>query len=456
MLKGSAFILLPVMSDDDGSVSETNNFLRFQWDVDDGENESAHSHTDNNIILSLGSNADLHAIVRRISIPCLSLSGCIICKIQNLRGRNHVVQQSMGTMALCRGARGGELREAGAIWALLETLWGLMLRSQDAYDRSFALLPQIAGTPSPNEVYMDSLCDNHLLLREENSALFSDTVLNELEMTSIDLANSCLGALRDLACGSALNRAAILRWAPSFQDQCVDKTVVNGVHVLSAYVKRYDQCTWEEILSLKQRIVSETTSAHDRGKKEIRLLTNALGAVRNASHSTPDVCQEFFNHGLVDSLVWRLMLPQRSVLESPQTAITLVNSTTTLLLPGASCPWREACFRAAGSLINLAEKCPHVAQSIGSNRKCIHLLIETWGGASAMNIDTKKTSIASTRGLPLLHLGLAAILHAAEDGALGGGLDEIMMHVLENEKMRKGIAQRQEVDRKRRQSKAII
>ena len=395
----------------------------------------------------------LHSIVQRINTPpCFNTDtkniGCIICNIQNLRRRNIVVQKSMGTMAQCRGARGDALRDAGAIGALLDNLWTLMVLIQN--DSSSTLLPKVATTPSTNKVYLDTLCDNHLHFRVDNTD-FSDMVLNELEMTSLDLANSCVGALRDLACGSASNRAAILGWTPLISHQRVDNyyEVENGVHVMSTYVKRYDKLTWEEILALKQRAPELTTSTHDRGKKELRLLTNALGAVRNASHSTPDVCQEFFNHGLVDSLVRRL-LPQHSFLECSQ-----ASSTTTSLLPNVSCPWREACFRAAGSLINLAEKCPHVARQLGSNRECIHLLIETWGGATAMNIDPNKTKSVSSRRLPLLHLGLAAILHAAEDGELDGGLDDIMNHVLENEKMRKRIAQRKEEDRKRQQIKAI-
>lgn len=461
------------MSEDDDNDSdiESNNFLQFQWEVD-GANDNTQSQSKQGASLPLhdvlnevedkscgsGGNNDLHSIVQQISIPhhlhdvdSRRNSGCIICHIRTLRRKNHVVQQSMGSMAQCRGARGEALREAGAICALLDNLWRLMGDLQGDNCISIPTHPELNSYP--NEEYMDTLCDNHLPLRVDNPD-FAEIVLSGLEMTSLDLANSCLGALRDLACGSALNRSAILGWNPPSQTQAIEHGVENGVHVLSAYVKRYDQWTWEEILSLKQRI-GDTSSTQDRGKKEMRLLTNALGAVRNASHSTPDVCQEFYNHGLVDSLVRRLIPQQYSVLEdNTQTATATTVSTS--LLPNASCPWREACFRAAGSLINLAEKCPHVAQQLGSNRECIHLLLETWGGASAMNIDPNKSNISSVRGLPLLHLGLAAILHSAENGALEGGLDAIMMHVLENEKIRKQIAQRREEERKCRQTKTIV
>lgn len=448
------------MSDGDDSYTGAN-LLRFHWDVNNGENngidQSQLSHPvekalrevvldeydmDDTSSFGLGKTDDLHAIVRRINTPNLRVdkkkSGCIICDLRNLRGKNHVVQQSMGSMAQCRGARGDSLREAGAIGALLDTLWRLIS----------ALLPPLACTLAVNELSLDTSCDNHLPFRVMST--FADIILNELEMTSIDLANSCLGALRDLACGSASNRVAILEWRPSFQHQCGDSVVENGAHILSAYVKRYHQWTWEEILSLKPRV-----SDQDRGKKEMRLLTNALGAVRNASHSAPDVCQEFFNHGLVDSLVRRLM-PHRFLSENSQTTISIEPPTPISLLPEASCPWREACFRAAGSLINLAEKCPHVARQLGSDRECILLLMETWGGAKAVKIvEPNKTDTVLTRGLPILHLGLAAILNAAENGALEGGPDPIMMQVLENERMRKRIAQRSEDERKLRQIKAI-
>jgi hypothetical protein len=73
----------------------------------------------------------------------------------------------------------------------------------------------------------------------------------------------------------------------------------------------------------------------------------------------------------------------------------------------------------------------------------ILLLIETWGGTNAVSSDPKKL-----KGIPLLHLGLAAILHAANDGALDGGLDDIMARILEKERIRKKMAQTKEEERK--------
>ncbi|KAL9183697.1 hypothetical protein ACHAXT_004553 [Thalassiosira profunda] len=416
---------------------------------------------------------DLRSAVQRIGapIPCQQLfcnggthanenandgacaqPACIICNILDLRRKNSATLHYMGTMAQCRGAGGEALREAGALDVLLAVLWRLMtpLQMQKSDDCSpVSLLPKVKPGDEAKVAWFDNecLCNNHLHLRNSNPS-FDGIALNALHMTALDLATSCLGSLRDLACGSAANRAAILAWSPSPAEKNDSHAIENGVHLLSAYVQRYDQCRWEQILSLKEMgsdtsgnaIAADAPTQTERGKKELRLLTNALGVVRNASHSTPDVCLEFFRRGLVDTLVWRLM-PDDADTTTPATASSL---------PDASSPWREACFRSAGSLINLAEKCPAVARQLGSNRRLLYLLIEAWGGASAIAIDPNNTS---TRGMPLLHLGLAATLHAARNGALEGGLEEGMVQVLERERTRKKAAQRQEEERKLRKAK---
>jgi hypothetical protein len=192
----------------------------------------------------------------------------------------------------------------------------------------------------------------------------------------------------------------------------------------------------------------ETT---ERGKKELRLLTNTLGAIRNTSHSTPDNCQAFYRCGIVEILMWRLSPElQYAIAQNGNKAFpshVLTSSSTS----DATRHWREAKYRAAGSLINLAEKCPSVAKKLGSNREMILLLIEAWGGAKAMAAESN-----NLRGIPLLHLGLAAILHAAKDGALNGGLDDVMARILEKEQTRKKVAQRKEEERKRRLNKLNI
>ena len=398
---------------------------------------------------------DLHSVIQRIgsSFPCQNY--CSICNIIDLRQKENMIKHHMGTMAKCRGAGGDALREAGAISALLSILWRLIVSIHERSSNTVILLPNISSeseSEDDTELVLDHLCNKHQHLQKKDNPNFDGIVMN----TTLDLATASLGSLRDLACGSALNRSAILSWEPPTRcdnAHCIE----NGVHLICAYVKRYDKLRGEEILSLQQRYMNTTATADptaytDRGRRELRLLTNALGVVRNVTHSTADVCQECFNCHLVDSLVWRIM-PESDTLKDIQSA-TMSNISS---LPDSSCPWREACFRSAASLINLAEKCPDVAHQLGSNRKLMYLLIETWGGASAIKVDsdsnTASTKASTYRSLPLLHLGLAAILNAAGTGALEGGLDHVMSQVLEKEMIRKKVAQRREEERKLQQEK---
>jgi hypothetical protein len=391
---------------------------------------------------------------------------CIICNILDLQQRARLVQCHMGSMAQCRGARGDELRNAGAISAVLEQLWRLMLPLHN----SNQWIPQLShstvatGTiaynrlsllPSTNELLhsdtnFTTQCSKHKHLT--NGYLFPKSMTwDALHSAALDLTNSCLGALRDLSCGSSLSRSAILDWTTPFTISlhytCNGEKrlqVHNGIHLICAYMLRYHKLRWDDVLSLNE-CNSVTTndsttliSVTERGKKELRLLTNALGAIRNTSHSTPGNCQAFFECGLTDLLVWRLC----ATLNHPEDGRT--NNATNRTPLDNTRYWREAKYRAAGSLINLAEKCPSVACQLGSDRQLILLLIETWGGAKALSSDPKKL-----KSIPLLHLGLAAILRAADDGALEGGLDDCMKRILEKEQIRKKIAQKKEDERKK-------
>ena len=414
------------------------------------------------IVEDPSTNCNLNEIVQLIEAPFVCVDNerceCIICNIINLQNRTRLVKCHMGSMAQCRGARGEELREVGAISAVLNNLWRLMVpqlnqwvprhhkNSTNVENASYPpLLPSSAKDLLLTHSNFTLQCAKHHKSFGEH--IFSDSVaFNTMHSSALDLAVVCLGALRDLSCGSALSRSAILEWASPFtvnihyrcnSDKCL--VVQNGIHLLCAYILRYHELNWEDILLLGECSSSSAapilTSYTDRGKKELRLLTNTLGAIRNTSHSTPDVCQTFFECGLTDLLVWRLTSDLVNVLDLS----TNIDNTRY---------WREAKYRAAGSLINLAEKCPPVAYQLGSDRRMILQLIETWGGAHAVSTDSKKL-----KGTPLLHLGLAAILHAAKDGALNGGLDDVMKNILEKETIRKKRAQRDEHDRKRQMNK---
>jgi hypothetical protein len=492
-----------VVDDDDNDDDDTTiEFLNFKWELNNNDDNDQYYDVDHHLsssetlhrlammgVMSTGMD-DLYSIIQWIGSPLLlrlleekvsndanhteqlSISKvdefnnvnsssenvtCIMCSIITLHQRMNAVQHYMGTMAQCRGTGGDTLREAGAISALLNVLWYLNIPIK-IDNKVITMLPQMLDSNNDHDdcsrFDLNCICNDHLYLRKNNNSIsFDDIVTNEFHMTAINLATSCLGSLRDLACGSALNRSAVLNWTPPAS--CCNETCMidNGVHLLCEYVARYNGYTFADILSLKQREFDTTraeatiecvVTSTDRGKKEIRMLTNVLGAVRNTSHSTPDVCQEMFKHGIVDRLV-RLLLTSSSRSRNDQ-------ATTSSSLPDVSCPWREASFRTAGSLINLAEKCPDVASLLATNRRLISCLLEFWGGSTSNVIDKLKTS---SRALPVLHLGLAAILNAAADGASDGGLDEVMTCVLHNETIRRTGAQKREDERKRGQNKSI-
>jgi len=467
------------MSDEEDSASD-DDFLLFKWDIDTTvNNDDAKLCNDKdkpiNILEELSrlsdeagytlcGGTDLHSVVKLIgsSFPyeqhqedsyASNNYKCIVCNIIDMRQKESAIKQTMGTMAQCRGSGEEKLRKAGAISSVLSILWRLIVPLpliQDNIAQNGTLLPRMSCEYDYNDhcdktFDLKDLCNKHIHLRhsESNSTTnFDHIILNEFDMTTLDLATTCLGSLRDLACGSAENRSAILSWIPppnnSFDnDQCI---IENGVHVICAYINRYHQMTWEDIMSSKQRELTESSNASslhtERGKKELRLLTNALGVIRNSSHSTPDICQAYFNHKTVDALVWHIM---------PTLDDDNDDDTTTLScssLPDVSCPWREACFRIGASLINIAEKCKDAGHQIARNRRLIYLLIETWGGVEAINL------YSPTNNKKVLHLGLLAILNEAESGALEGGLDHLMKQVLEKEKLRKMAAQRREEERK--------
>mmetsp|Transcript_26533 Transcript_26533/g.54439 ORF Transcript_26533/g.54439 Transcript_26533/m.54439 type:complete len:477 (+) Transcript_26533:162-1592(+) len=450
---------------------------------------------------------DFYSIVEKISapFPCdikrenkcdhdtdeQIYSDCIVCTIVDLRIKSKLIARHMGSMAQCRGANGDLLRDAGSISAVLDILWKLIFpmdivitaSNEDNFFTTsegkvvhLPILPPIGRESAlDSSTFSFRCCRKHNRLLRIHRMLFTRYALYELDSAALDLAIACLGTLRDLSCGSASSRAAILEWVPlvggTAASRCSTSTrriIKNGIHLIGSYVERYDKWSWEEILSLHERGIllkshhsisdpplseNPTQQSMVRGKKEMRLLTNALGAIRNTSHSTPDNCDEFFNYGIVDLLVRRLM-PE---IKNSHLATEKINSHIEAVvppsfIPDATQPWREACYRAAGSLINLAEKCPSVAYQIASNRRLIYLLIVAWGGTKAVTSESKalKNTTTSIKGVPLLHIGLAAILHSAEDGALEGGLDDVMLQVLEKEKIRKKIAQRNEEERKRR------
>lgn len=213
----------------------------------------------------------------------------------------------------------------------------------------------------------------------------------------LKLALACFGAARDLGCGSAGNREALRE---------VESDGVGGMKLMALYLRRYDGIRWDEVDSL-----------------QLKLLSAVIGTMRNVTHSTPENIEQLHQNGVSEMLIWRLKY-----------ASGCDDATT---LPDSSEPCREGAFRSAATLINMAEKSRECAELYARDQNLVRLLVESWGG------NNKK--------LPVLHLGLAAILRSAK------AQSEIFVdrweEILVNEEQRKLVAQRCEEERKRVASK---
>ena len=269
---------------------------------------------------------------------------------QDYKLRTRLVESYMGSMALCRGRRGYELLEAGAIEALIATLNEIL-----------------SDLPEPKQ-------------NAESGSSFGDI---------IQLARVSWGAIRDLGCGNAEIRARTRQ--------------IGGMKLLADYLRRYDGVQWEEIDTI-----------------QLRLITSIIGAMRNVTHSARENTVELHQHRVSDLLIWRLVEG---------------SSKPTTNLPDASHPFREACFRAASTLINMAEKSEECARIYASNVLLIHMVVDVTGGVN------KKT--------PVLHLGLLAILQMAKEHLPAKDFDPDWEAILNRERTRKLGAQWREEERKR-------
>jgi len=239
----------------------------------------------------------------------------------------------------------------------------------------------------------------HLLLQCQ-SLLRKKSVVYE---SAVQITSSSFASLRDLACGNALNRTAI----GSF-----DTENSNGIQIIVWYI---------------QRCLTINNTAMN--KMELRLFTNALGVIRNITHSHSHNCIQLHKYGLTNVLI---------------TWLVQQCSCNGNKLPDASQPLREVCYRMAGSLINMAEKCTPCAKQCSFNNDLLWILMESWGG-----ID--KTQI-------VLHLGLQAIfqqynLLQTNQTTSNTNLEKTIASILSKECMRKQLAQTREQQRKQNRNK---
>mmetsp|Transcript_19462 Transcript_19462/g.29262 ORF Transcript_19462/g.29262 Transcript_19462/m.29262 type:complete len:344 (-) Transcript_19462:104-1135(-) len=278
---------------------------------------------------------------------------------QDFEQRLQLVEAEMGSMALCRGKRGENLHQAGAIYAILQAL-------EEIFDK----------VPNPNTSSLSNM---------------------ETEFV-MKFAASCWGAARDLSCGSAPIRDA-------FQE-FTTKAGLCGLELMIMYLNRYHEVYWDDLDVL-----------------HLKLVTNVIGAIRNVTHSTTENCNILNEHGATDLLIWRLKRGSKKKGEE-----------SNLSLPSPSKRWRDGAFRCCATLINMAEKNEECAQTCATDLPIIQLLLESWGGMK--------------KKLPVIHLGLIAVLESAKDRLPEDKFDAAWDNILEKEKVRKSVAKQREERRK--------
>mmetsp|Transcript_28016 Transcript_28016/g.41368 ORF Transcript_28016/g.41368 Transcript_28016/m.41368 type:complete len:347 (+) Transcript_28016:155-1195(+) len=167
---------------------------------------------------------------------------------QDYELRLQLVETEMGSMALCRGRRGDDLHQAGAIYGIL---WAL----EEMYDK--VPHPKISSIAS---------------IETENAT---------------KLAIACWGAARDLSCGSALTRDALR--------ELKTKTGMCGLELMVLFLRRYHEIYWDDLDTL-----------------HLKLVTNVIGVMRNVTHSTTENCKELNDRCVTTMLIWRLKKGSKS------------------------------------------------------------------------------------------------------------------------------------------------
>lgn len=294
----------------------------------------------------------------------------------NLKEVEHIITKFMGNMALCR-IHGKEIRELQGISCLMTLLYNLILkwedRCQECMDECDVMLCEFKNTK----------------YHEENK-----------------IASAILGALRDLSCGDATIRLQIGQYSssnsiPNIKDDDDEDDgdalykCRTGIDIICYFLSKYNKyTTWEDIPT-----------------EELKTMTNALGVARNITHSTPFNCRKLHEVGMTQVFIHRLVGRIQNVSNSCES----IDGVEKLVepcrkLPSSSKPWREACYRLAGTLINTAEKCQDAAVECAKDEDLIWILIESWGGVKDWDGFFHAAGNLK-KAIPVLHLGLFAVLN---------------------------------------------
>mmetsp|Transcript_19287 Transcript_19287/g.27136 ORF Transcript_19287/g.27136 Transcript_19287/m.27136 type:complete len:540 (+) Transcript_19287:24-1643(+) len=431
--------------------------------------------------------------------------------IHEMTYRRGLIENNMGSMALCRGKNGDILREAGAIRAALSVLYVLM------FDDNLDSFITMEENSLRLQGYLPAIC-----IKKDDDKTKSGRC-TRLGAAALDLASAAFCALRDLACGNATNRHALNERI--FKDQLmaqnrdeqtlilfdIEESLMRGTDLISLYLLRYHHLEWFKIMTLTEFDFIPDSSEHDvircgeknfpstqRGKKELRLMTSLIGAVRNASHGTRSTCKAFCSKNilytedvkvsLADLLIWRILDGSsfrecssekdfsHDQLSSCKQPFLILN-----LLPDTTNPYREACYRCAGSIINLAEKSSCFALKCSKDDRLLLQLVHSWGGIGSiieLAIDKDKNKVIfpivnNKKNHPkhvVLHPGLIAIMEHRlkyssscdtqsklgtssekinfEKGTERTTIDEMVSDILKRESQRKQYAKSRELLRK--------
>lgn len=358
----------------------------------------------------------------------------------NIKQVENIITQFMGNMAQCR-IHGKEIRELRGNSSLMTILYNLIckwegFRQKDVSDECL----ENGG----------EMCElDGAKYREENK-----------------LASAILGALRDLSCGDATTRLQIGQFDAIMDNdiqESYDVTEMSpkhrtGIDIISYFVLKYKYMTWDDIPT-----------------QELKTMTNALGVARNITHSTPFNCRAFHDAGMTKVFIHRLVGRFHELSEENVKSVEPCRE-----LPSSSEPWREACYRLAGTLINMAEKCQDAAVECAKDEDLIWILIESWGGVKDWNSFFYTGNLK--KAIPVLHVGLVAVLgekiklegltdglvvkeHVSTKENVSGQsptshvddektscknfhIMDVIMCIMENEKWRKRAAQQRESQRK--------